>query len=162
MKRREQGLYAVEFALVGLLVLILLMAVLEIGRAMFTVSTLNEGVRRGARLAAVCNIQDPVVLRQAAFADAGNTESAVIRNLDTADLRLRYLDEDGAVVADPGPSGDFSQIRFVEVSIENFEFNLIIPVMGATFELGPFRAVLPRESLGRHAEPDVTPEITPC
>ena len=162
MKRRQTGVYAVEFAIVGLILLILLMAVLEIGRAMFTINTLNESARRGARLAAVCNIQDPVILRRAILADATDTESAVIMNLDTADLTLRYLDENGAVIGDPGPGGNFNLIRFVEVSIENFQFELLIPVLGSGFTLGPFRAVLPRESLGRHPEEDVAPEITPC
>ncbi len=160
--KRQTGLYAVEFAIVGLLVMILLLAVLEFGRAMFTINTLNESVRRGARLAAVCNIQDPVVLRRAAFADADNTEGTLIRNLDSADLSLRYLDENGAAVADPGPAGNFYQIRFVEVSIQSFQFQLLIPIFGSGIELGPFRAVLPRESLGRHAEQGVAPEITPC
>lgn len=162
MKHRESGLYAVEFAIIGLLVLILLLAVVEIGRAMYTVNTLNESVRRGARLAAVCNIQDPVVLRRAVFADAANTQSNLVRNLDTADLTLRYLDENGAALAAPSTNEDFYKIRFVQVSIENFQFQLLIPVLGTGIDIGPFRAVLPRESLGRHPEEDVAPEITPC
>ena len=48
--RRMRGLYTVEFAIVGLLLFILLFSVIELGRLYFTVNTLNETVRRGARL----------------------------------------------------------------------------------------------------------------
>ncbi len=161
-RKRMQGVYVVEFAIVGLLLFILLFGVLEMGRLLFTVNTLNESVRRGARLAVVCNIQDPVILRRAVFADANSTTSNIIQNLDTADLRISYLDAIGGVIADPSPSGGFSRIRFVQVSIEQFSFNLLLPVLGREIRLQTFRSVLPRESLGRHAEEGVTPGITPC
>lgn len=164
--QRMRGTYVVEFALVGLLLFILLFGMLEMGRLLFTVNTLNESVRRGARLAVVCNIQDPEILRKAIFANANAnanaTVSSIIGNLDTADVVLSYFDESGAVIANPGPTGDFSKIRFIQVSIENFPFNLMIPVFGGNIVLQPFRSVLPRESLGRHAEQGVVPEITPC
>lgn len=161
-RQRMRGVYVVEFAIVGLLLFMLLFGALEMGRLLFTVNTLNESVRRGARLAVVCNIQDPEVLRKAVFANTGSTVSAIIGNLDTADIVLRYYDANGAVIADPSPAGGFSGIRFVQVSIENFPFNLMIPVLGGNILLQPFRSVLPRESLGRHAETGVLPEITPC
>ena len=100
--RRMRGLYTVEFAIVGLLLFILLFSVIELGRLYFTVNTLNETVRRGARLAAVCDISDPVILRRAIFNAAGDSgASSLITNLDTADLTLTYLDEDGNQVAAP-------------------------------------------------------------
>ncbi|MNZ46281.1 TadE-like protein [compost metagenome] len=166
-RQRMRGVYAVEFAIVGLLLFILLFGVLEMGRLLFTVNTLNEAARRGARLAAVCDIRDPAILRKAIFADADSTTSALIRNLEAADVRLRYFDGAGAEVTDPTPAGGFTRIRFVQVSIEEtgiqgFRFNLMIPVLGREIILPPFRSVLPRESLGRHAEEGVVPEITPC
>lgn len=161
-RQRMRGVYVVEFAIVGLLLFIVLFGALEMGRLLFTVNTLNESVRRGARLAVVCNIQDPVILRKAVFAGTNSTVSSLIGNLDTTDLVLRYFDQNGAEIADPSPAAGFSQIRFVQVSIEKFPFHLMIPVWGSDILLQPFRAVLPRESLGRHAEKGVVPEITPC
>ena len=164
--RRMRGVYTVEFALIGLMLFILLFGVLEIGRLYFTVNALNETVRRGARLAAVCDIRDPVILRRAIFnaaSDAG--ASSLINNLDTADLTLTYLDENGATVASPGDLAGvngFRAIRYVQLRVENFTFDLMIPVLGGTITLPVFRSVLPRESLGRHAEEGVVPEITPC
>ncbi|MDH4554923.1 pilus assembly protein [Pseudomonas sp. BN417] len=164
--RSMRGVYVVEFAIIGLLLFILLFAILEFGRLYFTVNALNETVRRGARLAAVCDISDPVILRRAIYnaaTDAG--ASSLIGDLETADLTLAYLDESGATVASPNnlvsPDG-FIAIRYVQLRVENFSFNLMIPVLGGTITLPVFRSTLPRESLGRHAEEDVLPEITPC
>lgn len=169
MKRqRMRGVYVVEFAVVGLLLFILLFGALEMGRLLFTVNTLNESVRRGARLAVVCDIQDPEILRKAVFADANSTASSLIGNLDAGDIVLSYFGENWAKISDPTPSGDFSKVRFVQVSIENFPFHLMIPVLGGDIFLQPFRAVLPRESLGRHAEGAQPydkikePGVTPC
>ncbi|MCK1977968.1 pilus assembly protein, partial [Jeotgalicoccus huakuii] len=90
-------------AIVSALMFTLLFGVLEIGRLYYTVNVLNESVRRGARLAAVCNISDPVVLRRAIFNTAGDSgASSLLADLDTSDLTLRYLDKNGAQVANPG------------------------------------------------------------
>lgn len=164
--KRERGIYVVEFAIIGVLLFVLLFAVIEMGRLYFTVNTLNETVRRGARLAAVCDISDPLVLRRAIFnaADDGGG-SSLIMNLDTADLSLIYLDADGVQVLSPSDtSGNdgFRAIRYVQLRVDNFTFDLLIPVFGRQLTLPSFRATLPRESLGRHAEEGVVPEITPC
>lgn len=166
MRRRMQGIYVVEFAIIGLLLFTLLFGVIEMGRLYFTVNTLNETVRRGARLAAVCDISDPVILRRAIFNAANDSgASNLIANLQTADLTLTYLDADGAVVAAPSDTSGadgFRAIRYVQLRVDNFTFDLLIPLLGTQLTLPSFRATLPRESLGRHAEEGVTPEITPC
>ncbi|MGH8433785.1 MAG: TadE/TadG family type IV pilus assembly protein [Pseudomonas sp.] len=167
-RKRMQGVYVVEFAIIGLLLFTLLFGVLEMGRLYFTVNALNETVRRGARLAAVCDIRDTDILRRAIFNEAGNSGDGVSRliySLETAHLTLTYLDENGGVVANPGPLDDFSAIRYVQLSIngpdpdpdapssiKKFTFDLLIPGFGMTITLPTFRATLPRESLGRHAE----------
>lgn len=164
--RSMRGVYVVEFAVIGLLLFILLFAILEFGRLYFTVNALNETVRRGARLAAVCDISDPVILRRAIYnaaTDAG--ASSLIGDLETADLTLTYLDESGATVVNPNDLASlngFIAVRYVQLRVENFTFNLMIPVLGGTITLPDFSSTLPRESLGRHAEEGVLPEITPC
>ncbi|MDM3884999.1 pilus assembly protein [Pseudomonas sp. BCRC 81390] len=167
MKRRGmRGVYVVEFAFVSVLLFTLLFGVLEMGRLYFTVNVLNESVRRGARLAAVCNISDPVVLRRAIFNSAGDSgASSLLADLDTGDLTLRYLDQNGALVASPGDlasASGFAAIRYVQLVLQNFQFSLFIPGIGASITLPAFKATLPRESLGRHPKADVAPEITPC
>ncbi|KAB0508594.1 MULTISPECIES: TadE family protein [Pseudomonas] len=162
-KKNMQGLYVVEFAFVGLLMFILLFGVVEMGRVYFTVNALDEAARRGARLAAVCNISDPVILRRAIFNAAGDAgTSQLITDLTTSNLVLTYLDENGAVVANPSDTSGvngFRAIRYVQLSLQNFVFNLFIPGFGVPITLPTFRATLPRESLGRHSD---SGEITPC
>ncbi|MDX2351027.1 TadE family protein [Stutzerimonas xanthomarina] len=164
--KRMRGVYVVEFAIVSLLLFILMFGVLEMGRLFFTVNALNETVRRGARLAAVCEINEPRILRRAIFNAAEQAgASSLIANLETADLTLVYLDATGAVIATPAAAGaatGFSAIRYVQLRVDNFSFDLLIPGMRGVFTLQPFTSTLPRESLGRHAESDVVPEITPC
>ncbi|MGH8437798.1 MAG: TadE/TadG family type IV pilus assembly protein [Pseudomonas sp.] len=165
-RRGMQGVYVVEFAIISVLMFTLLFGVLEIGRLYYTVNVLNETVRRGARLAAVCNISDPVVLRRAIYNKAGESgASSLIANLDTSDLILSYLDKNGVPVASPGDlvsATGFRAIRYVQLTLQNFKFNLFIPGFGVPITLPVFKATLPRESLGRHSEADVVPEITPC
>jgi len=163
-RKRMQGVFVVEFAIIAVLLFTVLFGVVEMGRLYFTVGALNEVVRRGTRLAAVCDISEPLILRRAIFnAAADSGSSSLINSLNTADLGLTYLDANGAVVANPGDGGaGFSTIRYVQVSIVNFPYTLLIPGFGGAFTLPVFRATLPRESLGRHAEAGVFPEITPC
>ena len=162
-RKHMRGTYTVEFAIVGLLVFTLLFGVVEMGRLYFTVNALDEAVRRGTRLAAVCNISDPVVLRRAIFNAAGNAgNSQLIGDLSTAKLKLTYLDVNGALVANPADTvsaNGFRAIRYVRLSLQNFVFKLFIPGFGVPFTLPTFRATLPRESLGRHSD---SGEITPC
>lgn len=162
-RKHMRGTYTVEFAFIGLLMFTLLFGVVEMGRLYFTVNALDEAVRRGTRLAAVCNISDPVVLRRAIFnaaTDAGTSQ--LIGNLATTHLTLTYLDVNGALVANPSDLvsvNGFRAIRYVRLSLQNFVFNLFIPGFGVPITLPTFRATLPRESLGRHSD---SGEITPC
>jgi len=159
-RKHMRGVYVVEFAFIGLLVFVLLFGVLEMGRLYFTVNTLDEAARRGARLAAVCNISDPIVLQRAIFNAAGNTgPSSLITNLNTGNLTLTYLDANGAVVSNPTNTTGFLTIRYVQVSLHGYVFNLFIPGFGVPITLPTFRATLPREALGHHSE---SAEVTPC
>lgn len=155
--RRMRGVYVVEFAIIGLMLFILLFGVLEMGRLYFTVNTLNEVVRRGARLAVVCNISDQQVILQRAIFDtaAGDGASDLLRGLKSSHVTLTYLDENGALVGNPadeaGVNG-FRAIRYVHLEVANFTFKLLIPTLGKTITLPVFKATLPRESLGRSVE----------
>ncbi|MHC5348211.1 TadE/TadG family type IV pilus assembly protein [Metapseudomonas furukawaii] len=170
--RSMRGVFVVEFAVIGLLLFVLLFGVLEMGRLFFTANALNEAARRGARLAAVCDIQDVHILHRAIFNEAGETgESSLIGNLQPSQLVLAYFDAEGEAVSSPNdltsPTG-FRAIRFVQLRVEGFTFDLLIPTFSGTITLPVFQSTLPRESLGRHAEgpqgsdkPSL-PGVTPC
>jgi hypothetical protein len=160
-RKRMRGVYVVEFAIIGLLLFTLLFGVLEMGRLFFTVNALDEVVRRGARLAAVCDIRDPVILHRAIFNEAGDdSPSRLIATLEIVPhLRLAYLDESGSAMSNV-IDGNFGFIRYVQVRVEDFTFDLLIPGFRGEFTLPTFRSTFPRESLGRHAE-EATPYDQP-
>ena len=143
----QKGITSVELAVVGMVTMILIFAVFEFGRAFFVLNALDEATRRGARVAAVCPINDPAIAEIAVFSGSGGgAGSPLIRGLSTANVAVEYLDEVGGGIADP--DGNFTDIAYVRVRIVNFQHSLLIPLFATTFATPDFPATLPRESLG--------------
>ncbi len=157
--RRQQGLATVEFAIVAGVILMMIFGVIEVARAFYTYAMLDEAARRGARVAAVCPINDPAIAQAAAFDPGDGSGSRFVAGLSTANVLVEYLDGGANVVANPGDAAGFVQIRFVRVSITGFEHQMFIPLVGglASFFMPDFATVLPRESLGIPREGVVTP-----
>jgi len=154
--RNQQGLATVEFAIIGMIAMVLLFAVFEIARAFFVYNMLEEATRRGARLAAVCAINDPAVREIAIFnASGGGATSALVQGLSTANVEISYLNDAGSAIADP--VGNYGDITYVRARIVNFQHQLLIPLFIRTFNTPAFVTTLPRESLGVSKD-----GITPC
>ena len=141
---KQRGLSTVEFAIVALVLFMLIFAVIEVGRAFFVASALDEASRRGARMAAVCPINDPAIFQAAAF------NNAVIPDLDAGDIQVESLDAAGANVGAPATAAGFRLIRYVRVRVVGYQHQMLIPLLTALgpFFMPEFAAVLPRESLG--------------
>lgn len=141
--RQQSGTTSVEFAIIGVVAMVVIFAVIEFGRMVFVVNALSEATRRGARMAAVCPLNDPAIARVTVFnAPGGGSNSPVIGGFSTANVDVRYLDQNGAQTA------AFTQIQYVRVQIVNFQHSLLIPLAVSTFTLPGFPSTLPRESLG--------------
>jgi Flp pilus assembly protein TadG len=154
--RRQTGVTAVEFAVVGMLLLIILFGVFEVARAFYVFNALNEATRRGARMAAVCPINDPAISEIAIFnTSGGGTSSSIITNLSTANVNVSYLDLNGVPVTDP--IVDFNDIWYVRVAMVGFNHQMRIPTLFVTIPSPDFQTTLPRESLGVSRD-----GITPC
>ncbi len=151
---KQEGLSTVEFALVAAVLFILIFAAIEVGRAFFVASALDEATRRGARMAAVCPIDDPAIFQAAAF------DNAVIPDLDASDIAVEYLDGAGTIIGNPADPAGFRLIRYVRVRVVGYQHQLFIPFATALapFFMPEFATVLPRESLGIPR----TGAITPC
>jgi Flp pilus assembly protein TadG len=145
MKRGQQGMATVEFAIVAGLALMTLFGVIEVGRVFFVLNALEEAARRGARVAAVCQVNDPAIQSIAAFADGGST-SNVISGLTTGNVAVQYLDASGNLLADP--IGSFLLIGYVRVRITGLNHQLLIPLVTTSFTLPTVQTTLPAESLG--------------
>ena len=145
--KNKKGVYSVEFAIAAAVFFILLFAVIEGARLMYTWNVLTEVSRRGARLATVCNllsdtsnpqsITQPVgVLNAATFADAP------LIPISTANINISYLDLNGATAT------TFSDIELVRAEIVNYQHQLLIPFFSITLNSPSFSTTLPVESLG--------------
>lgn len=146
---RQRGTTTVEFAIVGGLAILVLLTVIEFSRLLFVVNALGEGARRGARMAVVCPINDPAIARVAVFSRAsGGDDSPLVKDLDINNVTLRYLDRNGANVGDPTSAAGFLDIRYVRVSIDNFQHQLVLPLPIGPITLPSNPTTLPRESLG--------------
>jgi hypothetical protein len=140
---RQRGTTTVEFAFIGATALIVLFAAIEVGRALFVVNALNESTRRGARMAAVCPLNDPAIAEVALFnTPGGGSASPVIGGLTAANVLVEYLGANG------DPTGTFNNIRFVRVRIVDFQHQMLIPFASYIFTAPPSATTLPRESLG--------------
>ena len=159
MKRphhHQQGVATVEFAIIGMVAMVALFAVFEIGRAFFVFNALEEATRRGSRVAVVCEVNDAAIAEIAVFnASGGGASSPLVAGLTTGNVQVSYLDDAGAVIGDP--LGNYGQIAYVRVRIVNFQHQLLIPLFTRTFTMPQFSTVLPRESLGVSRE-----GVTPC
>jgi len=146
-KNRQRGAYTVEFAFAIGIFLFLLFAIIETGRLLYTWSALNLATQRGARVAAVCPINDDLIARIAVFGSSDTGASQIIPGVGADNIALAYFDEDGA------PSTSYKDITYVNVSIANYTHELLIPVLlgddVASNILAPtFSTTLPVESLG--------------
>lgn len=146
MMRREKGSHTVEFSIVGAAFFLLLFGALEVGRLMYTLHGLTEATRRGARVAAVCPVNDAKIANVAVFGDPDSGGSGLIPSLTPDKLELAYLDDAGSLIGDP--SADFLDIRYVRVSVDDFSHQFLIPGLSNTVQLPELSTTLPRESLG--------------
>lgn len=154
MNNRQSGFYTVEFALVAALFLLLLLSVIEFGRALFVWNTLAEVTRRGARLAVVCPMGHASIANVAVFNAPGSSgSSSVLPGLNSGDVLTQYLNEAGGV------ADEARDVRYVRVSITGYQHTLLIPQLlpglpEMTVDAPEFETTLPSESLGCVPDPE--------
>jgi len=145
--KKMRGLVTVEFAIVGAVLMMVIFGCIEFGRATYSFAALNEGTRRAARLAAVCPINDPVILPAVNFLG--------VSGLSTSNVQ--YLDANGASL---GATPTSSDVYYVQVNVFT-SLPLAIPFLSAV--LSPsFTVTLPAESLGITIAADGSGVVTPC
>ena len=151
---RARGSTAVEFAIVASTLLLTIFIVIDLSRLVYLRMTLEEGVRRGARLAAVCPIGDPLPAKAAVLADPA-AEGAAIPGAGLTNVSIQYLTAEGGVITDPITS--FSSIALVRVSLIGVQTPLLIPFISGVFAPTNVSSTAGAESLG------VSPTaVTPC
>ena len=156
MRANQTGTATVEFAIIASVMFMVLFAVIEFGRVMFVANALDESTRRGARLAAVCPVGDPVPAQAAILAGTDGV-SVIAQDLTTANVTIAYLDVNGAPVVNPALN--LAAIRYVRTSIVNYRQRMFIPLIMPSFLMPSFAATLPAESLGYGPTPQA---FVPC
>ena len=156
MKSRQihRGMFIVEFAIVASVLFVVLLAAIELSRMIWIWNTVDEATRRGARLAAVCEIGHSDIPEATIFASSGETTSPILRGLEKCNVCVEYLNVDGTVLGTPA----FEDVRYVRVSINSnspscqtcpkYDVDPIIPFVPGTYTLPTFETTLPSESLG--------------
>lgn len=145
----QRGVYVVEFAVVAAVFLFMVFGAIEVSRLMYTWSALDAITQRGARVAAVCARNDPLIAQYALFGAGG--DSPLVPDLDTGNIAVAYLDENG------GPAGG-ARPSYVRVSIVNYNHQMLIPDLIAGYFApaltanGAFATTRPAESLGRNPD----------
>ncbi|MHA6963640.1 TadE family protein [Zobellella denitrificans] len=146
--QNQAGTTTVEFAIVGAVVFLVLFAVMEVGRLMYTWNLLNEASRRAARLAAVCLVDEGV--NGAISNMVVNEVGGSLPGFAPANIALEYLDRNsGTALSDPA-GADYGNIFYVRSRIQNYRYEMILPLTVDLSMFAPdFATTLRSESLGR-------------
>jgi Flp pilus assembly protein TadG len=136
--RRQSGLAAVEFAVVGATALVILFGCIEVGRTLFVWNAVGEATRRGARVAIVTASADAARAAVLAYSPS------VMKALTTSNVDVTYCNEAGSTCGG-APAAD---TMFVTVSIQDYTHALMIPGLKLNLSVPAFSTTLPAESLG--------------
>ncbi len=137
----QRGAAAVEFALATGLVCVLLIAGVELGRALWTWNAAVDATRHGARLAVVCDRDENSVVQRVVERVPG---------VQAAQVRVRWLDEQGQESA--CTAADCHAVR-VELSGVVHRSFVPIPVLQA-LPLPAFSTTLRREAMRSADNPE--------
>ena len=132
----ERGSTLVEFS-IGVTVFVMAMfAVVEFGRALWVHNALTDAARRGARYAALHNSGDSAKVQNiVVYGNEDGTGEPMLTNLTTGQVDVDYNDfglNDGTV----------------SVSITEYEFEFVIPIIGTTITMPDYKTTLTAESAG--------------
>lgn len=135
-KENERGSTLVEFAIGVTVFATAMFAVLEFGRALWVHNALADAARRGARYAVLHSSGDADQVKNVVVygAPTGGSQP-MLNNLSTANVIVTYDNfglNDGTV----------------SVSIENYQFQFVIPIVGTTITMPKYSTTLTGESAG--------------
>lgn len=135
-KDNERGSTLVEFAIGVTVFATAMFGVLEFGRALWAHNALTDAARRGARYAVLHNSGDiNQVKNVVVFGNPAGTGNPMLQNLSTANVNVSYNSfglNDGTVT----------------VSITNYQFQFVIPIVGTSITMPSYSTTLTGESAG--------------
>ena len=159
--RKQQGVTIIEFTLIATTLMLIIFSVIEVGRYVYSLQTINEITRVAARLATVCRVEDRNDIPALAIPDYAPG------GLSVDNIVIDYLDESGNEVTGTLTDDDvFSTIRYVRARVVNFsyQFTGLLSFINLTglLEVPEFETIRPRENLGHHRRSDGTESSSDC
>ncbi|MBA5686222.1 TadE/TadG family type IV pilus assembly protein [Rugamonas apoptosis] len=128
-RARQGGATAVEFAIVASVFLMLMIGMMEMGRMLYYWNTATEATRLGARVAAVCDVNDSIIKTKM---------HAMLDVLPTSAITVSYTPSLCTV----------ETCRYVTVSINSgVPIATYIPFVPLALSLPALSTTLPRESM---------------
>ena len=132
----ERGSTLVEFAIALTVFLTAMFAVVEFGRALWVHNALADAARRGARYATLHAASDVASVKNVVvYGDPAGGSQPLVPNLTTGNVTVNY-----------------SQFGLnkgtVSVSVTNYQFQFVIPIVGTTITMPNYTTTLTGESVG--------------
>ena len=132
----ERGGTLVEFAIAATVFLTTVFGIIEFGRAMWTHNALTDAARRGARYAALhSNADVDKVKNVVVYGNEDGGDDPVIPNLSPTNVDVTYSD----FAVNKGT---------VSVSVNNYQFQFVIPLVGSSITMPAYTTTLTGESAG--------------
>jgi Flp pilus assembly protein TadG len=135
-RKEERGATLLEFALVATLFLTVMFGVVEFGRCLWTHNALSDAARRGARYAINHPEADEEdVKKVTVYGGTADGKSALVDNLKTTNVEVKYSNY---------KLGEGT----VSVSITNYQFQFVVPLIGTTLKMPGYNTTLTAENIG--------------
>ena len=149
-KPGQRGATLVEFAIGATVLLTAIFAVLEFGRALWTHNALSDAARRGARYAINQPASSPAGVKTtgtnvgpsltairnvAVYGDPAGGTTPMVNDLTPTNVNVTYKD----FGLGQGTVG---------VTIQNYQFQFVIPLVGTTITMPDYNTTLTAENAG--------------
>ena len=161
----ERGTTMAEFALIAAVFFMIIFAIIEFGRLLYTHNALTDATRRGARYAAlhreakITCAKNVVIYGESAVdpVTCAATGPALINGLTIANVSVVYQGADDDNDPNTPPTSYGSNLGIATVTITNYTFNLSIPFARQRLTMPPYTTTLTAESAGEEPSPIPTP-----
>ena len=159
-----------EFAVIATFFFVLIFAIIEFGRLMYTHNALTDAARRGARYAVLHHQvakngeADPLTCAKnvAVYGEThlnastcAPTGPALINGLTASNVSVVYEGADADNDPNTPPTAYGMNLGTATVTISGYNFTLSIPIVRRTFTMPAYRTTLTAESAGE--EPTAIP-----
>ena len=135
-KSNERGATLVEFSIAATVFLVVVFGVIEFGRALWTHNALSDAARRGARYATLHSAAEiEQVKNVVVYGNADGSGTPLVPNLTTDNVSVDY-------------SNFALNAGTVSVSVTDYEFQFIVPIVGTTITMPSYTTTLTGESVG--------------